>query len=146
MEERELFAHYELPSNKSPDLEPVQHQREALTAIREWHEQHAGERAGGILTIPTGGGKTFVAVRFLCQEPISDGSKVLWLAHTHHLLEQAFDAFGEGGKHIVGRDKLDVRTVSGAPGHHHISRVEPTDDVVIATIQTVQRAYERGVP
>lgn len=146
MQERAFFAHYELPTDKSPDLEPAQHQREALTAIRGWHERRAGERGGGILTIPTGGGKTFVAVRFLCQEPLSDGCKVLWLAHTHHLLEQAFDAYGEGVKHVVGRDELDVRTVSGAPGHHHISRVEPTDDVVIATIQTVQRAHQRGVP
>ena len=33
------------------------------------------------------------AVRFLCEWPLSEGYKVLWLAHTHHLLEQANETF-----------------------------------------------------
>ncbi|MFP4600649.1 MAG: DEAD/DEAH box helicase, partial [Persicimonas sp.] len=140
-----FFARYDLTARRAPDKTPAAHQHEALDALYRWHETYKGKDAGGILTIPTGGGKTFTAVRFLCREPLSNGYKVLWLAHTHHLLEQAFGAFGEGAKHIQGRSGLNVRTVSGTPGHWPVSRIEATDDVVLGTLQTLTRAYDRKV-
>ena len=60
----------------------------------KWFGKESEGHKGGILVLPTGGGKTFTAVRFLCQGPLSKGYKVLWLAHTHHLLEQAYYSFG----------------------------------------------------
>jgi len=41
------------------------------------------------LVLPIGGGKTFTAQRFLTTLPLSQGHKVIWLAHTYHLLNQA---------------------------------------------------------
>src|SRR5689334_15091458 len=76
---------------------PAGHQKEALAELRKWYKSAPASNAGGLLVLPTGGGKTFTAVRFLCQNPLSDGYKVLWLAHTHHLLEQALDSFGKRG-------------------------------------------------
>lgn len=51
-----------------------------------------------LLTIPTGGGKTFTAVKFVTQafdQGIlkADVDKVLWVAHRRELLTQAVDAF-----------------------------------------------------
>ncbi|WP_425265199.1 DEAD/DEAH box helicase family protein [Abditibacterium utsteinense] len=45
------------------------------------------------MALPTGAGKTFVAARFLCRRAISQGYKVLWLAPTQDLLNQANKAF-----------------------------------------------------
>ncbi len=72
-----------------PRREPAPHQVAALQRLESWYRLHRKAGGGGILVLPTGGGKTFMAVRFLCNGPLSDGYKVLWLAHTHHLLEQA---------------------------------------------------------
>ncbi len=78
---------------------------------------------------------------------------MLWLAHTHHLLEQAIEAFGpvdngsssapEVAQIAEPRAQLDVRVVSATPGHFPVSTISSADDVVIATLQTVVAAYDR---
>ncbi|MEZ4410292.1 MAG: DEAD/DEAH box helicase [Polyangiales bacterium] len=127
------------------------HQSKALAALKSWYSAPAaGEARGALLVLPTGGGKTFTAVRFLCEWPISDGYKVLWLAHTHHLLEQAFDTFGpiepKGDDHVEvaavrpPRAKLQVKVVSGMPGHAKVRTLSAKDDVVIGSLQTLAGA------
>ncbi|MBK9258232.1 MAG: DEAD/DEAH box helicase family protein [Polyangiaceae bacterium] len=110
------------------------HQAKALADLRAWYETAPTPNAGGLLVLPTGGGKTFTAVRFLCRNPLSDGYKVLWLAHTHHLLEQALDSFGKPNQHAnemeVGlihepKERLRARVVSGTHGHSKIAAVAP---------------------
>ena len=126
------------------------HQTQALAKLRAWYESAPMPDAGGLLVLPTGGGKTFTAVRFLCRNPLSDGYKVLWLAHTHHLLEQALDSFGKRGdsddEMEVGlihepKERLRTRVVSGTPGHSRIAAITRDDDVVICTLQTAVRGY-----
>lgn len=132
---------------------PHAHQEQALKKLHAWFEPAASEpaRRGGLLVLPTGGGKTFTAVRFLSEWPLSEGYKVLWLAHTHHLLEQAFETFGpatfspgarvEVSKIREPREKLDVRVVSGMPGHAKVHSISPDDDVVIGSLQTIAAAH-----
>ncbi|MCK6684719.1 MAG: DEAD/DEAH box helicase family protein [Thermoanaerobaculia bacterium] len=136
-----------------PSRKEAAHQAEALSKLQAWYETSAAPDAGGLLVLPTGAGKTFTAVRFLCRHPLSDGYKVLWLAHTHHLLEQALDSFG---KRDVPADQMEVgwisepkehlrtRVVSGTPGHSRIAGVTKADDVVICTLQTAVRAYREN--
>lgn len=131
-------------------LNPAIHQNDALKNLREWYKT-IYKPSGGILALPTGSGKTFVAVRFLCEGPISDGYKVLWLAHTHHLLEQAFFTFGpkyEDSKSgyevgLIGGDKeeLKVRVVSGAKNNFPPKQIKYDDDIIIGTLQTIREAY-----
>ena len=86
------------------------------------------------------------AVYFTCRELISDGAKVLWLAHTHHLLEQAYSSFAsEVGLIAESKSQLNVRLVSGMGGDHFpIHSVKPTDDVVISSLPTACRAIKEG--
>ena len=126
------------------------HQTQALAKLRAWYESAPTPDAGGLLVLPTGAGKTFTAVRFLCRNPLSDGYKVLWVAHTHHLLEQALDSFGkrdDGANEMeVGlihepKERLRAKVVSGTPGHCRIGEITGDDDVVICTLQTAVHAY-----
>ena len=132
--------------------EPASHQSEALGKLHAWFgKKHIP--AGGILVLPTGGGKTFVAVRFLCAGPLSQGYKILWLAHTHHLLEQAFYSFAprdsakavktgyEIARIAEAKSRLSIRVVSGTPGHFPVHQIKPDDDVIIGTLQTITAAY-----
>lgn len=139
-----LFADWTLKqcrATKSKKV-PAPHQKAALGVLNRWYGALSGEDAG-ILALPTGGGKTFTAVHFLCNGPLSDGYKVLWLAHTHHLLEQAFHTFTPEalGNIREPRATLKLRVVSGTPGHFPPRDIKPSDDVLIATLQTITNAH-----
>lgn len=133
---------------------PASHQLQALAALRKWYEE-SHQPTGGLLTFPTGAGKTFTAIRFLTTGPLSDGYKILWLAHTHHLLEQASESLGAlesevGVRREVGnitesrsapRSELRTRVVSGADGHSRIADISTSDDVVFVTLQSAVRGW-----
>ncbi|WP_169796662.1 DEAD/DEAH box helicase [Chondromyces crocatus] len=142
--ERSFYAKWTLPDcRKEKQLDPAPHQAVALRKLDGWYGKLGQNQGGGILVLPTGGGKTFTAVRFLCAGPLSDGYKVLWLAHTHHLLEQAFHSFKHDtlGSIREPRRELSLRVVSGTPGHYPPRDILPKDDVVIATLQTITNAF-----
>ena len=126
--------------------DPAPHQRQALDRLEKWYRRPEQER-GGILVLPTGGGKTFVATHFLCRHPLSDGYRILWLAHTHHLLEQAFGAF-EHAMPLVREpvETVKVRVVSGALGHFRPAHIKADDDVLLCSLQTATRAIEKAHP
>lgn len=153
----EFFRKFDLedarlhPSTKDPAV----HQQQALGKLQAWFQSAArAPEAGGIVVLPTGGGKTFTAVRFLCTGPLSQGYKVLWLAHTHHLLDQAYQSFApvdemeanrkgvEVGLIAEPKSTLAIRVVSGTPEHCPVSTVKRSDDVLIVTLQTLRLAWE----
>ncbi|MGA9383078.1 MAG: DEAD/DEAH box helicase family protein, partial [Phormidium sp.] len=90
--DRHFLRIYDLTKAQKNPRQPAAHQEEALKKLSQWFNQAQPkpQHKGGILVLPTGGGKTFTADRFLCTAPLPSGYKVLWLAHTHHLLVQAF--------------------------------------------------------
>ena len=125
-DERVFFCGYDLKAaRRSPTRkDPASHQSAALAQLDKWYDSRPFPEAGGILVLPTGGGKTFTAIRFLCRRALSDGYKVLWLAHTHHLLEQAFCAFDDGVPLIAEpRPAVNVRVVSGTIGHYPVHKI-----------------------
>ncbi len=154
----DYYREYDLiKARKAPSkINMAPHQVDANVSLMNWFGKNTPGNHGGILVLPTGGGKTFTAVRFLCQGPLSDGYKVLWLAHTHHLLEQAYYSFGpreidqqqgfEVGNIQEPRNKLNVRVVSGTKDHYRVQQIESTDDVLICTLQTASSALKRNQP
>ncbi|WP_438006425.1 DEAD/DEAH box helicase family protein [Sorangium sp. So ce321] len=148
-DKREFYKKWSLPECRDyPQEPPAAHQAKALGELGKWYAKQGKSAGAGILVLPTGGGKTFTAVRFLAEGPLSDGYKVLWLAHTHHLLEQAFHCFRPGriGAIREPRCELRLRVVSGTEGHFPPRYIEPTDDVVIGTLQTIAIAVRDGLP
>jgi len=145
-ETRQFFSEYDLRDARNSTLKkPAAHQAMAIDHLIKWYNSNHNTHSGGILVLPTGGGKTFTAIRFACRTALSDGYKVLWLAHTHHLLEQAYYSFGEHvGAISEPRSDLKLRVVSGTIGHFRISDIQSDDDVVIATLQTVTKAYSEN--
>jgi superfamily II DNA or RNA helicase/5-methylcytosine-specific restriction endonuclease McrA len=148
--ENKFFRAYDLTvaREQRSRREPAPHQLDAMDKLQRWFAAHQKD-AGAVVVLPTGGGKTFTAVRFLCAGPLSDGFKVLWLAHTHHLLEQAADAFGAPGATstevgwIQGeREQLRLRVVSGTPGHSKVQHIAPDDDVLVCTLQAMSNAVQ----
>ncbi len=135
-----FFRAYNLTETQKEPKKPAAHQHQALDKLQKWY-QDKNSNPGGILVLPTGGGKTFTAMRFLCTYPLSNGYKVLWLAHTHHLLDQAFYSLESEVKLIRNKQKLNVRVVSGTKGHFRPAQIEHSDDIVICTLQTITRAY-----
>ena len=156
--ENDYYREYDLiKARKVPSkINMAPHQVDAQIKLMKWFENDNENPNGGILVLPTGGGKTFTAVRFLCQGPLSEGYKVLWLAHTHHLLEQAYYSFGpreidrqkgyEVGYIQEPKEKLNVRVVSGTENHHKIQQIEANDDILICTLQTASSALKRKQP
>lgn len=151
MEDNERSKFYQehnlgLARTTAAKREPASHQYRALERLDAWYRTTA-QPSGGILVLPTGGGKTFTALRFLCKGPLSDGYKVLWLAHTHHLLEQAFESCGSSvGQIAEPKRELRARVVSGTPGHWPVSSIAPDDDFVVATLQTIALAHSNKHP
>lgn len=151
-----FFVEYDLQkSRKNPSRRTLAaHQSAVIGKLQSWFESSAAPR-GCLMVLPTGGGKTFTTIRFLCQGPLSRGYKVLWLAHTHHLLEQVFFELGtrvgdESPQYAVGhipercetpRETLRVRVVSGTPGHFRVAEIKRTDDFIMATLQTISKAF-----
>jgi ATP-dependent helicase IRC3 len=117
------------------------HQAEGLRKLHAWYKSPQAHPRGSVLVLPTGGGKTLTTVHFLASSPLSDGFKVLWLAHTHHLLEQAFFSFANPVRLIAEpRQKLNVRVVSGTIGHFPVHSIRATDDVIISSLQAAYNA------
>lgn len=68
---------------------PYEHQQLAWNSMIN----HYSKFNRGMIVIPTGGGKTTIAAKWLCDNYINNGYNVLWLAHRIELLEQAQETF-----------------------------------------------------
>jgi len=50
------------------------------------------------------------------------------------------------GEITSNQSSLSVRVVSGTKGHFHVHAIDPSDNVVIATLQTITKAYKGRHP
>ncbi|MEH2382545.1 MAG: DEAD/DEAH box helicase family protein [Nostoc sp.] len=107
------------------------HQNEAIKALNETNKG-AFE---GLLVLPTGGGKTLTAIHWLLRNFINNNKKVLWIAHRHELLDQALEtlrlnAYSSLLSNVSG---FRYRVISGHPKHDIPVHIEPSDDIIIAS-------------
>jgi superfamily II DNA or RNA helicase len=120
----------------SPSKTPFAHQTEAFTALNQVFQLGKNKSASGMLVLPTGAGKTFTAVRWLCNHALSKKIKVLWLAPSYYLLDQAAATFKENVREIPDRKTINIRCVSSSKSHANASSIQLTDDVILMTTQT----------
>jgi superfamily II DNA or RNA helicase len=120
---------------------PFPHQLEAFSALAKTFPTPISGYKGTLLVLPTGAGKTFTAVNWICRNIVSKGTKVLWLAQSSYLLDQAARAFHNEIHSITGRDSINIRVVSSSEQHSNAGSIVPSDDVIICTTQTAIRAY-----
>ncbi len=92
-------------------------------------------RIAGVLVLPTGAGKTRVAVSWAIDKAINDGYKILWIAHRHMLLEQAYNTFKKFSGLCNIKDILNIKIVSGKYNHSKIKDINfKIDDIVVISI------------
>lgn len=107
------------------------HQNEAIKALVEINKNSFE----GLLVLPTGGGKTLTAVHWLLRNFINHKKKVLWIAHRHELLDQALEtvklsAYSSVLSNVSG---FRYRIISGHSQHGRPVHIEPSDDIIIAS-------------
>ena len=134
----------DVPGPRSlPDLHDYQETIVGNVRAMLRREHPSGENRG-LLSMPTGSGKTRVAVQALIEAIRDDdfGGTVLWVADRDELCEQAVEVWQQAWASIgpeaaplrVSRWWAGQRTPQ-APGGHH---------VIVATIQTLRARIERG--
>ena len=119
---------------KRRELKPYPYQEDT------WKEMtnHFASKQTGIIWVPTGGGKTVIAVKWLYENALSKGMRVLWITHRLHLLKQAAETFNSlfDNKLFSEEEGIHIALVAGtAPGTRWKSIAE-SDSVVFSTIQT----------
>lgn len=75
--------------------EPRSHQVESYGALNKTFISPMEDYKCGLLVLPTGAGKTFTAVSWICNNVLPENTKVLWLAQSSYLLDQACNSFLE---------------------------------------------------
>jgi len=89
----------------------------------------------GLLVLPTGGGKTLTSVYWLLRSFIDQHKKVLWIAHRHELLNQAFETIKLSAYSSIlkNRSSFRYRIISGHPNHDRPVNIQANDDIIIAS-------------
>ena len=123
------------------EKQPFPHQLEAFSALSNTLTFPVTGYKGTMLVLPTGGGKTFTAVNWICRNILSKGIKVLWLAQSSYLLDQAEQTFRNEIHSINGRETINLRVVSSSQQHSNAGSILLSDDIIISTTQTAIRAY-----
>ncbi|MFO0905258.1 MAG: DEAD/DEAH box helicase [Pirellulales bacterium] len=117
---------------KSDSFRPYPHQQSAWDAL----SRHFLDRnqTAGIVVVPTGGGKTKLATRWILENYVRHGYRVLWLAHRRSLLVQAYADFARDAHLATGLDSLNLIRVSSQDCRW--SNVSESDHVVFSMIQS----------
>jgi superfamily II DNA or RNA helicase len=113
------------------DKELYAHQKEAIIKLDEKNKSPFE----GLLVLPTGGGKTLTAIHWLLRNFIDQRKKVLWIAHRHELLDQAFETliFSACSSLLKDVEKFRYCVISGHPKHDRPVNIQTTDDIIIAS-------------
>ena len=94
-----------------------------------------------LVVLPTGGGKTYTASMWLLRHALNEHKKILWIAHRQMLLEQAAESFAKYAydEVIPKITSFDYRIVSGATSHERTNSIVPSDDLLIASKDSLGR-------
>jgi DNA repair protein RadD len=129
------------PFRRLPPLEDFQHDvAEQLLGVLS----ALSTRRRAIVTLPTGAGKTRVAVEVICAEIMAGrAGTVLWIAQSEELCEQAVTAFEAVWTDLGARPRGPEQPLIVArhwADHHQDDNELDECDVVVATIQKLDQA------
>lgn len=106
-------------------------------------DEHFPGNKGGIIWIPTGGGKTVIAAKWLLENAVDNGYKVIWFANRGTLLEQAAETFkGILQQHRALKNKKEICcafVISKAAGGTNWKNLKQTSDIVFASLASSTR-------
>ena len=144
LEEYEIKAKGEITPKKGTNPRHLQdHQRDAISAMDNLNKNFSSYST--LIVLPTGGGKTYTASNWLLRNAIDKSKKILWLAHRQMLLEQAAESFQ---KYAFSTDiphisSFNYRIISGATSHERTCNIEPSDNLLIISKDSLGRNLER---
>lgn len=94
-----------------------------------------------LVVLPTGGGKTYTASGWLLRNAINKRKKILWIAHRQMLLDQAAESFQEFAypEAVPNISSFKYRIISGSPEHCRVIDIEPTDNLLIISKDSIGR-------
>lgn len=117
---------------------PYEHQK---CAMENLDIMNKNMKYSTMIVLPTGGGKTYTASMWLLRNALDQKKKILWIAHRQMLLDQAAEAFqkfaySEVIPHI---SSFRYRIVSGASAHDRTIDIQPEDNLLIMSKDSVGR-------
>ena len=126
------------PNNKSLIMP---HQQEAVEALTNYFcmEKNLPDR-NGLLIMPTGSGKTYTSVKWLMQDAVARGYRVVWLVHRQELVNQAYREFVAQAPTLKGTGIKKIRILPVSGIHMHMSTASRAD-VYVCSIASVANKY-----
>ena len=117
---------------------PYDHQKRAMECLDLINQSQAYST---LVVLPTGGGKTYTASTWLLKNAIDQKKKILWIAHRKMLLDQAAESFqdfayAETMPHV---SSFRFRIISGSSSHDRTSDIQATDNLLIASKDSLGR-------
>ena len=121
---------------------PYPHQQEAM---KNMDLMDTLDSYSTLVVLPTGGGKTYTASTWLLANALDKKKKVLWLAHRQTLLDQAAASFIKYAYQSTAPNisSFTFRIISGAKEHDRMIDIDPNDDLLIASRDSVRRNLNR---
>ncbi|GEM_PF-5413012 len=89
-----------------------------------------------LVCIPTGGGKTRLAVTYAINQVLSKGKKILWVTHSQYLLNQAYETFENLINNSAWMEKYSILIHSNACSANSINN---THKLVITSFQSLMK-------
>jgi len=122
------------------------YQERLIGQLRELIEKHKTKPARAVLSLPTGSGKTRVAVETAVDCALHNGACVLWIAQTDELCEQAVQSFRQvwANRGEPWTDLRIFRLWGGNPNPNAADTDLPT--VIVASIQTLASRITTTLP
>ena len=119
------------------NIELYPYQEKAVESMTDYFLKD--KHNSGILSMPTGSGKTRTSVYFLLKEMVSRGYQVIWLAHRAMLLEQAAEQFYRFAPlvKVNNPDMEEFKMVCISGKHATIHAMEKSDNLIISSVQSL---------
>lgn len=124
----------------SAETDPISlfpYQERAVNTMRHYFQEEQGR--AGILSMPTGSGKTRTSVLYLLRDMISQGYQVIWLAHRSMLIDQAAEQFYRFAPVIKERNERmkEFRMVCISGKHATVKALQREDNLIISSVQSL---------